>query len=142
MAAAQTGFVIDITGHGGTRMRNVEVWMPHNLATASSVVHMHAASGYEITGCNLTHYSAACKPGYPVPPPIKVDPPLHNCLAPHPTEHGHDGPDHLGLCCDALPRASNGPDHLGLRCDALPKHQMALITSDCDAMRSPSIKWP
>ena len=31
------------------------------------------------------------------------------------------------------PIASNGPDHLGLRCDALPEHQMALITSDCDA---------
>ena len=32
-------------------------------------------------------------------------------------------------------RASNGPNHLGLRCDALFGHQMALITSDCGAMR-------
>ena len=25
----------------------------------------------------------------------------------------HDGPNHLGLWCDALPRASNGRNHLG-----------------------------
>ena len=25
----------------------------------------------------------------------------------------HDGPNHLGLWCNALPRASNGPNHLG-----------------------------
>ena len=27
----------------------------------------------------------------------------------------------------------DGPNHLGLWCDALPEHQMALITSDCAA---------
>ena len=36
----------------------------------------------------------------------------------------------------------DGPDHLGLRCNALNEHQMGLNTSDCDAMRSTSIKWP
>ena len=35
----------------------------------------------------------------------------------------------------------DGPDHLGLWHNALPEHQMALITSDCDGMRSLSIKW-
>ena len=39
--------------------------MPHTLATASNVIHTHATSGYEVTNCNLTHYSTACKPGYP-----------------------------------------------------------------------------
>ena len=39
-------------------------------------------------------------------------------------------------------RRHDGPNHLGLSCDAIPEHQMALITSDCDAMHSPSIKWP
>ena len=28
-----------------------------------------------------------------------------------------------------------GPNHLGLWCDALPEHQMALITSDCAPSR-------
>eukprot|EP01046_Picozoa_sp_COSAG06_P057327 COSAG06_NODE_11143_length_1559_cov_1.010959_1_plen_78_part_10 len=39
--------------------------MPPTLATASNVIHTHAASGYEVTNCNLTHYSKSCKPGYP-----------------------------------------------------------------------------
>ena len=26
----------------------------------------------------------------------------------------HDGPNHLGLRCDALPEHQNGPNHLGL----------------------------
>ena len=47
VAAAQSDFVVDITGHGGTKLRNVEVWMPDTLATASNVVHTHAASGYD-----------------------------------------------------------------------------------------------
>ncbi len=65
VTAAQTNYVVDITGHGGTTLRNVKVSMPHTLATASNVIHIHAASSYEVTNCNLTHYSTACKPGYP-----------------------------------------------------------------------------
>ena len=29
------------------------------------VVHTHSASGFEVTGCTLTHDNQACKPGYP-----------------------------------------------------------------------------
>ena len=29
----------------------------------------------------------------------------------------------------------DGPNHLGLRCNALPEHQMALITSGCAPVR-------
>ena len=32
----------------------------------------------------------------------------------------------------------DGPNHLGLCCEALPEHQMALITSDCAPFRSPA----
>ena len=34
----------------------------------------------------------------------------------------------------------NGPDHLGLWCNALPEHQMALITSGCVPFRSPTAR--
>ena len=33
------------------------------------------------------------------------------------------------IVVQCAPRALNGPNHLGLRCDALPEHRMALITS-------------
>ena len=50
-------------------------------------------------------------------------------------------PESPRIAMRCTPRASNGPDHLGLRCDALLEHQMARITSDGDAMHSSSIKW-
>ena len=36
----------------------------------------------------------------------------------------------------------DGSNHLGLRCNALRRQQMALITSDCGAMRFLGSKWP
>lgn len=64
-AAQGSQFVIDIAGHGGTKVRNTTVWMPNSLATSASVVHTHSASGFEVSNCNLTHDNEACKPGYP-----------------------------------------------------------------------------
>ena len=65
MAAQGGNFVIDITGHGGTKITDITVWMPHSLATSATVVHTHSASGFEVTGCTLTHDNEACQPGYP-----------------------------------------------------------------------------
>ena len=65
MAAQGSQFVIDITGDGGTKIRDTTVWMPHSLATSATVVHTHSCSGFEVTGCNLTHDNSRCEPGYP-----------------------------------------------------------------------------
>jgi hypothetical protein len=65
MAAQGSNFVIDITGHGGTKVRDVTVWMPHSLVTSATVIHTHSAGGFEVTGCHLTHDNEACQPGYP-----------------------------------------------------------------------------
>ena len=65
VTAAQNVVVIDITGHGGTIIKDTTVWMPHSLATSATVVHTHSASGFEVSDCTLTHDNEACKPGYP-----------------------------------------------------------------------------
>ena len=64
LTAAQASPVIDISGHG-VIVRGVTVWMPHTLPSSANVVHTHGATGFEVSGCNLTHDNAQCTPGYP-----------------------------------------------------------------------------
>ena len=60
--------------------------------------------------------------------------PHRRCTGNHP-QHGLQPHEMARITsdCDAMlqPEHQNGPNHLGLRCDAPPEHQMALITSDC-----------
>ena len=56
----------------------------------------------------------------------------------HPQQHGLP-PTAMALITS---KQRDGPNHLGLRCNALPGQQMALITSDCGLIQFLGSKWP
>ena len=53
-----------MSGHG-VEVEHIEIFMPHSIASSSTCIHTHSASGFSITGNLIRHDNENCSPGYP-----------------------------------------------------------------------------